>query len=85
MQQALSDGLFIVEDKVQRPDGNTEHDNDVRQRAKLHVHLVGDDRHGNQQTVANQPAEHAQAQRPVCCALVPNREGTQRRHVGAKE
>jgi hypothetical protein len=62
MQQALGDGLFIVEDKVQRPDGNAEHDHDVCQRAKLDVHLVGDDRHGNQQAVANQAAEHAQAQ-----------------------
>ena len=85
IQQALGNGFFIVEDKVQRPDGNADHDQHVCQRAKLDVHLVGDDRHGNQQAVANQPAEHAQTQRPVLRARIPNGEGTQLRHVRTKE
>ena len=59
MQQTLGDRPFIVKDKVQRPDGYTEHNQHVRQRAKLHVDLVGDNRHGNQQAVSYQPAEHA--------------------------
>ena len=84
MQQALGNGLFVMEDKVQRPDGNADHNQHIRQGAKLHVDLVGDDRHGNQQTVTNQSTEHAEAQRPVSGALIPNREGTKIRYVRAK-
>ncbi len=36
--EIVLDRLFIVENQIQRPDGDTQHNHHVRQRAKLHVH-----------------------------------------------
>lgn len=73
-----------MEDEVERPDGNADHNQHIRQRTRLDVHLVGDDWHGNQQTITNQPAEHAQTQRPVSGAAIPNSERAKIRHAWAK-
>ena len=76
---------FIVEDEVQRPDGNAQHDQHVRQRAELHVNPVGNNRHGNQQAITNQPAQHAKPHRPVFGALIRNGEGAKVRHARAED
>ncbi|CNT64708.1 Uncharacterised protein [Salmonella enterica subsp. enterica serovar Bovismorbificans] len=38
---------FVFKDQVQRPDGDAEHDRHVRHRANLNIHLVGNNRNGN--------------------------------------
>ena len=85
VQQAVGDRFFIVEDEVQRPDGNAQHDQHVRQRPELHVNLVGNNRHGNQQAITDQPAQHAEPHRPVFGALIRNGEGAKVRHAWAED
>ena len=74
-----------MEDEVQRPDGNAQHDQHVRQRPELHVNLVGNNRHGNQQAITDQPAQHAEPHRPVFGALIRNGEGAKVRHARAED
>ena len=81
VKQTVGDRFFIVEDEVQRPDGNTEHDQHVRQGPELHVNLVGNNRDGDQQAIADQPAQHAEPNRPVFGAPIRNGERAKFRHA----
>ncbi len=65
MDQPLSNHRFVMKNQVQRPQRNAQHDDDVSQRANLNIHLIGNNRHRDDQTVTNQAAERAQAQAPV--------------------
>ncbi|SRN39298.1 Uncharacterised protein [Shigella flexneri] len=56
VEQMLGNLFFISEDQVQRPDGHAQHNDDVRQRTYLYIHLIRDNRHGHNQAIANQAA-----------------------------
>ena len=84
VEQMLGDLFFITKNQVQRPDGHAQHNDDVRQRTYLYIHLIRDNRHSHNQTIANQAALPAQATTPVTGGLVMNRERAQFSHVWAK-
>ena len=54
-----------MKNQVQRPQRNAQHDDDVSQRANLNIHLIGDNRHRDDEPVTNQAAQRAEAQVPV--------------------
>ncbi len=56
VEQMLGNLFFITKDQVQRPDGHAQHNDDVRQRTYLYIHLIRDNRHGDNQAIANQAA-----------------------------
>lgn len=56
VEQMLGDLFFITKNQVQRPDGHAQHNDDVRQRTYLYIHLIRDNRHSHNQTIANQAA-----------------------------
>ena len=80
VQQPLGNPRFITEDQIQRPEGDTQHNDHIRQRADLNVDLIGDNRHRDDQAVANQAAQRAQAQVPVLRALIAEVKRPQLRH-----
>ncbi len=45
VEQMLGNLFFITKDQVQRPDGHAQHNDDVRQRTYLYIHLIRDNRH----------------------------------------
>ncbi|MNC18327.1 hypothetical protein D3C75_662240 [compost metagenome] len=56
LNQALLDMAFIGEYQIQRPKHDAQHNQNIGYRADLHVDLVGDNRHRDQNAVANQAA-----------------------------
>ncbi|MNV21875.1 hypothetical protein D3C71_1128240 [compost metagenome] len=84
MQQTVGNSLFIAENQIQRPDGYAKHNQHVGKRAHLHIHLIGNYGHRDQQAITNQTAQNAEAQRPVFGAVVIDRERAQIRDAGAK-
>ena len=56
VEQMLGNLFFITKDQVQRPDRHAQHNDDVRQRTYLYIHLIRDNRHGDNQAIANQAA-----------------------------
>ena len=65
MDESLGNQFLIVKYQIQRPERNAQHNHHVGQRAKLYVDLVGDNRHRDDEPVANQAAQRAEAQVPV--------------------
>ena len=56
VEQMLGNLFFITKDQVQRPDGHAQHNDDVRQRTYLYIHLIRDNRHGHNQAITYQTA-----------------------------
>ena len=73
-----------MKNQVQRPQRNAQHDDDVSQRANLNIHLIGDNRHRDDQAIANQAAERAQAQAPVLRGFVAEVKRPERRDARAE-
>ena len=85
MGKVVLDNAFIAKDQIQRPDGNTEHDGHVSQRAYLHIHLIGDNRHGDKQTVADEAAQRTESQMPVAGGVVFNTKWAQLRNAWTED
>ncbi len=79
IQQLALNIATVVENQIQRPDGNQPHHNHVNQRGHLNVDLIGDNWHHDQQTIANHSAQPAQARVPVRGAVIGQMEETQLR------
>ena len=84
MDQPLRNHRFVMKNQIQRPQRNAQHDDDVSQRADLNIHLVRDNRHRDDQAVADQAAEGAQAQTPVGGGLVAEVKGPERWNARAE-